>query len=45
VRGRAEYPVDGDATDSKEQGKRFFLKKEAKTFVRWRARCGNAHAL
>jgi hypothetical protein len=23
--------------------KRFFLKKEAKTFVHWRTRCSNAH--
>jgi hypothetical protein len=26
-------------------GKHFFLQKEAKTFIHWRARCGNAGAL
>jgi hypothetical protein len=29
---------------SRGRSKRFFLKKEAKTFARWHARCGTACA-
>jgi hypothetical protein len=34
--------IEGKLMDER---KHFFLKKEAKTFVHWRARCGNAHAI
>jgi hypothetical protein len=37
-------PVAGGAMALSEARKRFFLKKEAKTFIVWCARCRNARA-